>query len=185
MQICLLRNRRRRRRRRARLINCGTDGLSQRTFCAPSSSSLRARSSSSLPSSAAVGNRVRVAVAVAVAVGIIVTSVAIVGSHLFGLLGAILKISCWWVNFSLMRFARPPLSDRWASVTICTVSRRSRSLPVALATLACSRTPSCCYVPLPLPLLWQIILARQMSIRTALIELFVRHCRTARCANYI
>lgn len=180
MQICLLRNRRRR-RRRARLINCGTDGLSQRTFCAPSSSSLRARSSSSLPSSAAVGNRVRVAVAFAV--GIIVTSVAIVGSHRFGLLGAILKISCWWVNFSLMRFARPPLSDRWASVTICTVSRRSRSLPVALATLACSCTPSCCYVPLPL--LWQIILARQMSIRTTLIELFVRHCRTARCANYI
>lgn len=181
MQICLLRSRR---RRRARLINCGTDGLSQRTFCAPSSS-LRARSSSSLPSSTAVGNRVRVTVvvAVAVAVGIIVTSVAIVGSHRFGLLGAILKISCWWVNFSLMRFARPPLSDRWASVTICTVSRRSRSLPVALATLACSCTPSCCYVPLPL--LWQIILARQMSIRTTLIELFVRHCRTARCANYI
>lgn len=179
MQICLLPSRRR--RRRARLINCGTDGLSQRTFCAPSSSSLRARSSSSLPSSAAVGNRVRVAVAFAV--GIIVTSVAIVGSHRFGLLGAILKISCWWVNFSLMRFARPPLSDRWASVTICTVSRRSRSLPVALATLACSCTPSCCYVPLPL--LWQIILARQMSIRTTLIELFVRHCRTARCANYI
>lgn len=182
MQICLLRNRRRR-RRRARLINCGSDGLSQRTFCAPSSSLLRPRSSSSLPSSAAVGNRVRVAVAVVVAVGIIVTSVAIVGSHRFGLLGAILKISCWWVNFSLMRFARPPLSDRWASVTICTVSRRSRSLPVALATLACSCTPSCCYVPLPL--LWQIILARQMSIRTTLIELFVRHCRTARCANYI